>query len=667
VAVNRYRRNLPVLDPTLYQYTPQQIQPDLTGFGDMLAGMQKVYDSSFDIPIPKHIPLKDENLVKELYLDPIKQLRDQATESFVSAGTPEGLRKMKDLERMVKELKQPGGTYDLFEQNYDKYLKYNEEIDKMDVRPEKKETLKRLSMDRFKGSFVEGAYSPFSGIGATKDLNLHEPALKIAQGWKADQVASGTLMRDSGGTGFLYASTKKYVDPREVKHHVKQALSNDTEIVSYLRQEAMLRGLEGEEAGKFIDKQLDDAAALAAAKEGFTERDVKHYQDWQMKQGRDHAFEWSMAYPEKGTGRTGYISVETGAAKMKLDGSGRIPDEKHALTEARPMTAVGSVMRSPSVVTKDAQQYTPIEERVKDPEFLSRYPGSDRLIQAMPRERYPTYEPVDPADPTKGMKLSPDRNKIETDAEYESRISKAYNEWTENLSQTYLQYQGYDDQQMTRATDELLNTMSHRSHVLLHPDRPPENISYEDALALMGGKRKTPADIRKEGKVSVVGEQTPESAVAPDGYVYTIKDGRKEYTLVASNTTEESAMYSAPYWRLMQPGHNLKTNRSGWEVIDTGADASTGSSGRLLLRSESEVVINEQGIPENKLVFYQATGVGPDGQVMGERRTDMTKEELMFLHTENPFAPRKTNPRLSSGRKEAKYEKVKPGQNPQDE
>lgn len=104
--------------------------PDLTQTDNLLAGYQGAVDKMYDIPVPQHIS-EDADALQSEYLKPIKDLREQAVNSFSSGNSIEGLRAVRALDRFVTEAKQPGGVYTGFESRYSERQKQIEEVNKM--------------------------------------------------------------------------------------------------------------------------------------------------------------------------------------------------------------------------------------------------------------------------------------------------------------------------------------------------------------------------------------------------------------------------------------------------------------------------------------------------------------------------------------------------------
>jgi len=113
-AINRYRRNLPTLDPTMYKHTPVETLPDISTLGQLTSSYQQIYDLAGNLPKPKYFPGREAD-VQKYYIDPIASKKKDAAEYFMSGNNAAGVRALKEINQFIYNAKQPGGVFNQFE------------------------------------------------------------------------------------------------------------------------------------------------------------------------------------------------------------------------------------------------------------------------------------------------------------------------------------------------------------------------------------------------------------------------------------------------------------------------------------------------------------------------------------------------------------------------
>ena len=132
-AINRYRRNLPVLDPTMYQSHPVETIPDISGLAAIASQYQGMYDITNNIPKPKYFPGRETDVQKH-YIDPIYSKKQEAIDALMSGNTGQGIRSLKEINQFIYNAKQPGGVFNQFEKEAEEGYKKIEQYQKDDFK-----------------------------------------------------------------------------------------------------------------------------------------------------------------------------------------------------------------------------------------------------------------------------------------------------------------------------------------------------------------------------------------------------------------------------------------------------------------------------------------------------------------------------------------------------
>lgn len=153
---------------------------------------------------------------------------------------------IKALKRKVGDIfdKQGGEGYAI-QQSYNNFLEYSKQLNdaykKGDITKEQLE-LENLSLQRYKGvgkgdSF--GRYNSFQGEDYAQYVDIDKKAQDLAEGWKADGLATGQLK--NAGNGMLVNVKGEIVSFDEVYSNIKNSLKNDPKINAYVNQLAYLK------------------------------------------------------------------------------------------------------------------------------------------------------------------------------------------------------------------------------------------------------------------------------------------------------------------------------------------------------------------------------------------------------------------------------------------
>lgn len=643
MAVSRFR-NLPAsLDPTLYTYQPQEYIPDLGAIGAVTTGLQGIYDKLDYLDIPKHLQ-QDVADVRSRYIEPVEQLKEQAVNAFVEGDTGSGIRAIKDVQRFLHSAKQPGGVYTQFEQSYAAHQDYKNQLEKLyqdeKISADRKDILEKLSLQRFKGSFATGEYTPFSGISAAFEQDRLERGLKIGAGWKANKFPAGIIRTPQG---YFRADTKERVDANEVFQGVAQGLLSDQAILNDLKQEALLRGLSGNSASEYIMNEVKKIAQLVGEKEGFEATDSKFLKDWvaeeNMKQRNRYKLEDYKYNLGTGEHETRVYTVNTGMPELNLNDQGALD-----LNTAKKLGLSPSAYR----LTKGiAGQYG---ASLKDTQAISE--GFDTLIKNNPQFAESNQPLVDIVNEFPRLRTD---NKVESDADYNKRIAKIYNKKRESLATASSVFTGYGpDRQADRnktviGSGEKLGDIQHKTLWLRKPGQPPRQFTYEQARDFL-----KLSDEEFIKKANILGDEKATSSIVPSGEELGITDNKgNTYQFTVENISYGDQVHKKDIYGLAIPLRDATVNETPWYVI--GGEKVKAKGVDIWARDENgQIILDESGTPAQyrrdvHIIGEDGSnltlGLDPQGNPIinpetGQRMGGMTLEQLEQINrATNPYSP----------------------------
>ena len=259
MSVNRFRRIVPVLDPTMYRFQERLQLPDLTGIGQVASALQTSYDTK--IPRPQHIQ-KDAPLVDQYFVKPVEGLKSKAIDAFKSGDTSQGINYMKQMEQFIYNAKQPGGAYNAFEDTYKRAQDYiKSTTDNKDIAKDTKDFSINKSLSNFTTFDEQGQRQVFQGYTPAKDVDLNDYFTKLTKDWAETEWVKG-YSKSIGGQYFDQRTGKK-VSKEEIVNSLRESWMNNPDIKPYIQQ---LAEMYGEEEAL---KRVSSAINLAAEKEAF--------------------------------------------------------------------------------------------------------------------------------------------------------------------------------------------------------------------------------------------------------------------------------------------------------------------------------------------------------------------------------------------------------------
>jgi hypothetical protein len=127
MAISRFRKTFAKLDPTLYVPEKRNLVPDITPLTNIATGMQSLFDDVSIIQPPAHLT-SDAQDVQSRYINPIKEAKDKAVETFRTNNSLEGVKALRDIKAFMIEANQPGGVAYNFKANAEASSKWNEDL-----------------------------------------------------------------------------------------------------------------------------------------------------------------------------------------------------------------------------------------------------------------------------------------------------------------------------------------------------------------------------------------------------------------------------------------------------------------------------------------------------------------------------------------------------------
>ena len=321
MAISRFRKTFAKLDPTLYVPEKRNLIPDITPLTTIATGMQSLFDDVSIIQPPVHLN-NDANDVQSKYLNPIKEAKDKALETFSSNNSLEGVKELRDIKKFMIESNQPGGVAYNFKANAEASSKWNEDLKSRLAKGDiTRDVYNSYVTDasKFKSYNDDGEYSTFQGGQPASYVDLKKLSDDIAGKYKADK--NYTLQ--SNGI-YTHKITNEIVDKNTVYSGIIQSVMSDTKAVSYIQDLQRVYGTEK------AMKMVNDIAYSSADAAAYVDRDISMFSTDQLalhvaKKAIDKAAE---KQERLANGIDVPVTVKEGIeGKIKLSSGATIEDE----------------------------------------------------------------------------------------------------------------------------------------------------------------------------------------------------------------------------------------------------------------------------------------------------------------------------------------------------
>ena len=259
MAISRFRKTFAKLDPTLYVPEKRNLVPDITPLTNIATGMQSLFDDVSVIQAPVHLN-NDANDVQSKYLNPIKEAKNKALETFTSNNSLEGVKALRDIKKFMIEANQPGGVAYNFKANAEALSKWNEDLKSRLAKRDITQDIYNHYVSNasgFKSYNDDGEYNTFQGEQPASYVDLKKMSDEIAGKYKADK---NYVLQQNGI--YTHKITNEIVDLNTVYSGTMQSVMSDPKAFSYIQDLQRVYGTE--KAMKMVNDIVYSSADAAA-------------------------------------------------------------------------------------------------------------------------------------------------------------------------------------------------------------------------------------------------------------------------------------------------------------------------------------------------------------------------------------------------------------------
>ncbi len=259
MAISRFRKTFAKLDPTLYVPEKRNLVPDITPLTNIATGMQSLFDDVSIIQPPAHLN-NDAQDVQSRYINPIKEAKDKAVETFRTNNSLEGVKALRDIKAFMIEANQPGGVAYNFKANAEALSKWNEDLKSRLAKGDISQDIYNhyvSNASSFKSYNDNGEYNTFQGGQPAAYVDLKKMADDIAGKYKADK----NYVLQSDGI-YTHKITNEIVDLQTVFNGTMQSIMSDSKAVAYFQDLQRVYGTE--KAMKMVNDIVYSSADAAA-------------------------------------------------------------------------------------------------------------------------------------------------------------------------------------------------------------------------------------------------------------------------------------------------------------------------------------------------------------------------------------------------------------------
>jgi len=259
MAISRFRKTFAKLDPTLYVPEKRNLVPDITPLTNIATGMQSLFDDVSIIQPPAHLT-NDAQDVQSRYINPIKEAKDKAVETFRTNNSLEGVKALRDIKAFMIEANQPGGVAYNFKANAEASSKWNEDLKARLAKGDISQDVYNhyvSNASSFKSYNDDGKYNTFQGGQPAAYVDLKKMSDDIAGKYKADK----NYVLQSDGI-YTHKITNEIVDLQTVFNGTMQSVMSDPKAFSYLQDLQRVYGTE--KAMKMLNDIVYSSADAAA-------------------------------------------------------------------------------------------------------------------------------------------------------------------------------------------------------------------------------------------------------------------------------------------------------------------------------------------------------------------------------------------------------------------
>jgi hypothetical protein len=259
MAISRFRKTFAKLDPTLYVPEKRNLVPDITPLTNIATGMQSLFDDVSIIQPPAHLT-SDAQDVQSRYINPIKEAKDKAVETFRTNNSLEGVKALRDIKAFMIEANQPGGVAYNFKANAEASSKWNEDLKSRLAKGDITQDIYNSyvsTASKFKSYNDDGKYNTFQGGQPASYVDLKKMLDDSAGKYKADK----NYVLQSDGI-YTHKITNEIVDFKTVSSGIVQSVMADPKANAYLQDLQRVYGTE--KAMKMLTDMAYSSADAAA-------------------------------------------------------------------------------------------------------------------------------------------------------------------------------------------------------------------------------------------------------------------------------------------------------------------------------------------------------------------------------------------------------------------
>jgi hypothetical protein len=273
MAISRFRKTFAKLDPTLYVPEKRNLVPDITPLTNIATGMQSLFDDVSIIQPPAHLN-NDAQDVQSRYINPIKEAKDKAVETFRTNNSLEGVKALRDIKAFMIEANQPGGVAYNFKANAEALSKWNEDLKSRLAKGDISQDVYNhyvSNASSFKSYNDNGEYNTFQGGQPAAYVDLKKMFDDIAGKYKADK----NYTFQSNGI-YTHKITNEIVDLKTVYAGLMQSVMADGKAFSYIQDLQRVYGTEK------AMKMVNDMAYSSADAAAYVDRDISMFSTDQL-------------------------------------------------------------------------------------------------------------------------------------------------------------------------------------------------------------------------------------------------------------------------------------------------------------------------------------------------------------------------------------------------
>jgi len=274
MAISRFRKTFAKLDPTLYVPEKRNLVPDITPLTNIATGMQSLFDDVSIIQPPVHLN-NDAQDVQSRYINPIKEAKDKAVETFRTNNSLEGVKALRDIKAFMIEANQPGGVAYNFKANAEALSKWNEDLKSRLAKGDISQDIYNhyvSNASKFKSYNDNGEYNTFQGGQPAAYVDLKKMSDDIAGKYKADE----NYVLQSDGI-YTHKITNEIVDFQTVFNGTMQSVMADPKAFAYLQDLQRVYGTEK------AMKMLNDIVYSSADAAAYTKKDISLFKTDQLQ------------------------------------------------------------------------------------------------------------------------------------------------------------------------------------------------------------------------------------------------------------------------------------------------------------------------------------------------------------------------------------------------